>query len=299
MWLSGSPNAQEGMQNKYYLQLLNGFTEWLTRLNYAKETIRGRTRQLRIFLEWIEERGINQLSQIEQKDLEDYNEALHKRPIKSRTIEGYISVLKLVNEYLENYGEAPIIKAKLTIAKDLKKERTILSKVEVNQLYEACENNPWGMRDRIIIAIYYGCGVRCTEGTRLELRDIDFSSGLLHVRKGKNYRERYVPISEGVKKELLSWIDDGQTWFAGEKTNILIPNSRGKTTQSGPLNKRLKLLCEKASINKKITLHCLRHSIATHLLESGMELEKIAQFLGHVGLEATQVYTRIINDGDR
>jgi len=299
LWLSGSPNAQEGMKNKYYLQLLNGFTEWLTRLNYAKETIRGRTRQLRIFLEWIEERGINQLSQIEQKDLEGYNEALHKRPIKSRTIEGYISVLKLVNEYLENYGEAPIIKAKLTIAKDLKKERTILSKVEVNQLYEACENNPWGMRDRIIIAIYYGCGVRCTEGTRLELKDIDFSSGLLHVRKGKNYRERYVPISEGVKKELLSWIDDGQTWFAGEKTNILIPNSRGKTTQSGPLNKRLKLLCEKADINKKITLHCLRHSIATHLLESGMELEKIAQFLGHVGLEATQVYTRIINDGDR
>ncbi len=287
------------MKNKYYLQLLNGFTEWLTRLNYAKESLRGRSRQLRIFLEWIEDKGINQLSEITQKDLEEYNEALHKRPIKSRTIEGYISVLKLVNEYLENYGEAPIIKAKLTIAKDLKKERTILSKVEVNQLYEACENNPWGMRDRIIIAIYYGCGVRCTEGTRLELRDIDFSSGLLHVRKGKNYRERYVPISEGVKKELLNWIDDGQTWFAGEKTNILIPNSRGKTTQSGPLNKRLKRLCEKASINKDITLHCLRHSIATHLLESGMDLEMIGQFLGHVGLEATQVYTRIINDGNR
>ena len=287
------------MKNKYYLQLLNGFTEWLTRLNYAKETIRGRKRQLRIFLEWIEEKGINQLSEITQQDLEEYNEALHKRPIKSRTIEGYISVLKLVNEYLENYGEAPIIKAKLTIAKDLKKERTILSKVEVNELYEVCENNPWGMRDRIIIAIYYGCGVRCTEGTRLELRDIDFSSGLLHVRKGKNYRERYVPISEGVKKELLNWIDDGQKWFAGEKTNILIPNSRGKVTDSGSLNKRLKLLCDKSDINKNITLHCLRHSIATHLLESGMELEKIAQFLGHVGLEATQVYTRIINNGDR
>ncbi len=283
------------MKNKYYLQLLNGFTEWLTRLNYAKESIRGRSRQLRIFLEWIDDKGINQLSEITQKDLEEYNESLHKRPIKSRTIEGYISVLKLVNEYLENYGEAPIIKAKLSITKDIKKERTILSKAEINQLYEACENNPWGLRDRIIIAIYYGCGVRCTEGTRMELRDIDFSNGLLHVRKGKNYRERYVPISEGVKKELLQWVNDGHTWFAGEKTNILIPNSRGKTTQSGPLNKRLKLLCEKADINKKITLHCLRHSIATHLLENGMDLEMIGQFLGHVGLEATQVYTRITN----
>lgn len=283
------------MKNNYYLQLLEGFTEWLTRLNYAKESVRGRSRQLRIFLEWVENKGINQLQDITQKDLAEYNESLHKRPIRSRTIEGYISVLKLVNEYLENYGEAPIIKTRLTVTKEAKRERTILSKAEINQLYEACENDPWGLRDRIIIAIYYGCGVRCTEGTRLELRDIDFSNDLLHVRKGKNYRERYVPISEGVKKELLQWVNDGQTWFAGEKTNILIPNSRGKTTQSGPLNKRLKLLCEKASINKKITLHCLRHSIATHLLESGMDLEMIGQFLGHVGLEATQVYTRITN----
>lgn len=60
--------------------------------------------------------------------------------------------------------------------------------------------------------------------------DIDFSNDLLHVRKGKNYRERYVPISQGVKKELLQWVNDGQTWFAGEKTNILIPNSKGKAT---------------------------------------------------------------------
>ncbi len=285
------------MKNNYYLQLLEGFTEWLTRLNYAKESVRGRSRQLRIFLEWVENKGINQLQDITQNDLEAYNESLHKRPIRSRTIEGYISVLKLVNEYLENYGEAPIIKTRLTVTKEAKRERTILSKAEINQLYEACENDPWGLRDRIIIAIYYGCGVRCTEGTRLELRDIDFSNDLLHVRKGKNYRERYVPISEGVKKELLQWVNDGQTWFAGGKTNILIPNSRGKTTQSGPLNKRLKLLCEKASIKKKITLHCLRHSIATHLLESGMDLEMIGQFLGHVGLEATQVYTRIINHG--
>lgn len=287
------------MKNQYYLQLHKGFTEWLTRLNYAKESIRGRSRHLRIFLEWVEERGINQLQDLTQDDLEAYNESLHKRPIKARTIEGYISVLKLVNEYLENYGEAPIIKTRLSVTKEIKKERTILSKAEINQLYEACANDPWGLRDRIIIAIYYGCGVRCTEGTRLELSDIDFSNALLHVRKGKNYRERYVPISEGVKKELLQWVENGHTWFAGEKTNILIPNSRGNTTASGPLNKRIKLLCEKSGIKKNITLHSLRHSIATHLLESGMSLEMIGQFLGHVGLEATQVYTRITNDGNK
>lgn len=286
-----------GMQNKYYLQLLNGFTEWLTRLNYAKETIRGRRSQLKTFLEWVENRHIQSLSDLTPSDLEAYNEWLHRKPIKSKTIESYISVLKLVNEYLENYGEDPIIKTRLTVTKSIKTERTILSKAEVSQLYEACENDPWGLRDRVIIAVFYGCGVRCSEGTRLELGDVDFSSGLLRVRKGKNYRERYVPISKGVKKELLQWVNDGQTWFAGEKTNILIPNSRGKTTDSGSLNKRLKLLCEKAGIHKKITLHCLRHSIATHLLESGMELEKIAQFLGHVGLEATQVYTRITSNG--
>jgi site-specific recombinase XerD len=198
---------------------------------------------------------------------------------------------------LESYGETPVVNVKLSIEKELKTERTILTKVEVNQLYESCENTIFGMRDKVVLAIYYGCGLRSREGRNLELGDIDFSDGLLHVRKGKNYKERYVPMSNGVSKELQNWIANGHPIFSAE-TNLLIPNTRGKITDGSSLNKRLKLLCITAEIDKHITLHCLRHSIATHLLQSGMELENISRFLGHQGMEATKIYTRIVNDLD-
>jgi len=289
---------KRGMKNPYFLQLITGFTTWLTRLNYAGASIRGRKRHLQYFLEWIDQRGIRELSDINRADIEAYNRHLHQRPVKVRTIEAYLSVLKLLNDYLENYGQTPIIRVKLKIEKGIKTERTILSRAEISSLYDACDGTPRGMRDRAMIAIYYGCGLRCSEGTRLELKDIDFSHGLIQVRKGKNYRERYVPMSSGVAKELRSWMEETHGWFAGRETNYVLPNRFGRESRSSGLNRRLKILCEKARIDKHITLHCLRHSIATHLSQSGMELEKISQFLGHQSLEATQVYTRVLSEKD-
>ena len=278
-----------GMESEHFLELLESFNHWLRRLNYAKQTIKSRTRHLKSFLTWIEERGINNLQNVSQKDLEEYNIFLHQKPIKSRTIEAYLSVLKLLNEYLENYGETPIVKVKLEVQKGIKTERTILTKMEVDKLYECCKEN----YDRVLLAIYYGCGLRCREGIYLELGDIDFANKLLHVRRGKNYRQRYVPMSKGVAMDIKTWMEGERKWYGEQSDNYLLPNRFGGRAHGSSLNKRLKKLCKMARIDKKITLHCLRHSIATHLLDSGMALEKISQFLGHQSLEATQIYTRI------
>jgi len=236
------------MKNKHYLQLIEGYTEWLRRLNYSEKSVEERSRQLRIFFEWIENRHIQSLSNCIQKDLEEYNNWLHQRPLKSKTISGYIGALKLCNQYLEHHGEAPILTTKLIIGKDIKESRIILSKSEINQLYETCTSTIWGRRDRAMIAIFYGCGLRSKEGRNVHQSDLNLKSGILHVRKGKGNKERYVPLSNGVQKE------------------------------------------------QGTSLHGLRHSIATHLLESGMSLAQIGQFLGHSSLESTQIYTRIRDD---
>ena len=286
-----------GMKNQHFLQLKEGFIEWLERLNYAPPTIRSRQRHLCYFLDWIAERGIRRIEDIDRNDIRAYSCHLHRRPIKAKTIGAYQSVLKLLNEYLESYGSAPVAKVRLRVEREIKTERTILTKGEVKRLYDACENTLWGMRDRIILALFYGCGLRCREGSAVQSADVDFVDGVLHVRKGKNYRERYVPMSDGVSREIQNWMAYGLPFFC-PKTNLLLPNTRGKVDSSGRLNKRLKILCKAADIDKHITLHCLRHSIATHLLQNGMELENIARFLGHKGLEATKIYTRIVNETD-
>ncbi len=288
-------NAQEGVTHREFLRLLQDFTQWLTRLNYAKATIRSRTRHLKTFLLWIEQKGIHQLEDITGAHLLQYSQIIHTRPLKATTIEAYLSVLKLLNIFLENYGLPPVIKTRLIVEKDIKIERTILTTAEVSRLYNACQDTLRGMRDRVILAIFYGCGLRYAEGAHLQLDDIDFKNGLVQVRMGKNYKERYVPMSQGVTKILAAWIDHGHRYFCAHPNQLLIPNTRGKITDGKTLNTQLRRLCQAAQINKRITLHSLRHSIATHLLQSGMHLEDIAQFLGHQGLEATKIYTRILH----
>jgi integrase/recombinase XerD len=280
------------IKSEHFKNILDGFIQWLQRINYAAETIKSRRYQAHYFLGWMEEKGITKLDEMNPEILQQYNEHLHTKPIKSKTIEGYLSLLKLLNEYLENYGETPIKLIHFTIEKDIKTERTILSEIEIDKLYQNCDSDAWGMRDRAMIALFYGCGLRCKEGTALELGDIDFASGLVHIRKGKNYKERYVPMSTGVKTELKQWLENGQEIFS-RKNNYILPNRYGNQSQSSGLNQRLKRLCNKAQINKNISLHCLRHSIATHLLAGGMDIDQISTFLGHQGLEATQIYTRI------
>ena len=274
----------KGIKNK---ELLQGFTAWLIRLNYSEKSVQERSRQLETYLNYKEQNP--------NKSIEDYSKWLHDKPLKLKTISGYIGALKLCNQYLDNHGHQPIMTSKIQIGKDLETSRNILSEEEIKRLYESCNDDLYGMRDRAIIAVFYGCGLRCREGANLEQRDIDFKSGLLHVRKGKGYKERYVPMSPGVIKELKQWLENGQQFFS-IKTNLVIPSRTGKVIGCHGLTRRVKMMCEKVKIKKPISLHGLRHSIATHLLDSGMSIEKISQFLGHSSLETTQIYIRI-NDG--
>ena len=272
------------MKNQRDKELLQGFTEWLTRLNYSIKSVQERSRQLKTYLNWKEDN--------QEKDLEAYNKWLHDKPLKSKTITGYIGALKLCNQYLENHGRQPIMTVKVHIGKDLETSRNTLSEEQIKKLYEGCNDDLYGKRDRAIIAVFYGCGLRCREGANLEQRDVDFKSGLLHVRKGKGYKERYVPMSPGVIKELKEWLENGQPFFS-VRTNIIIPSRTGKVIGCHGLTRRVKMMCENAKVKESISLHSLRHSIATHLLDSGMGIEKIGQFLGHCSLETTQIYTRV------
>ena len=280
------------MNNHIYLQVLKDFVQWMERINYSKGSIKSRKRHLKQFFSFLTSIGKNNLDAVTNEDLDHYNHYLHTRPIATKTIEAHISALKLLNQYLELHRQPPILRKKLSVTKTIKTQRAVLTKAEINALYQVCENNPYGWRDKIILSLYYGCGLRYREGAHVEQRDVNFHAGLLHIRKGKNYRERYVPMSKGVMNELKSWIEYYQNLFT-TKTNLIISSRNGKLIKSAALNKRIKYLLNQAEIEKPITLHSLRHSIATHLMQEGMKLEDIGKFLGHVTLETTQKYTHL------
>ena len=153
-----------------------------------------------------------------------------------------------------------------------------------------------GLRDRAMLAVYYGCGLRRSEGISLDVSDVLIKEKLLYVQKGKGYRERYVPMSEAVKESLENYINVARSSFLScelMKQQALLLSFRGRRMDGNSLIMRLKALVKGASINKAVGLHTLRHSIATHLLQSGMRLESVSRFLGHQSLESTQIYTHL------
>ena len=188
-----------------------------------------------------------------------------------------------------------------------KTDITVLTQEEIQEFYKATLRQAQGSRhqeafnarDRAILTIYYACGLRKNEGVNVSVDDINFDTRIIHVKKGKNYKERLVPFSKTSLKYLQEWIYDYRpTLIKSQKEGALFIGRTGTAMTGGSLYTRLKLLqlaTDNLELqNKQIGLHTLRHSIATHLLQNGMELQKIQRFLGHSSLESTQIYTHII-----
>jgi integrase/recombinase XerD len=157
------------------------------------------------------------------------------------------------------------------------------------------------LRDKAMLTIYYGCGLRRNEGLHIELNDIFWDKQLLYVSKGKNNKERFVPISKAGLKHLENYLYDARPLLIKDhKEELFFINERGKPMQGQMMLLRLDQLVTRTENitlqEKEIGLHTLRHSIATHLLSNGMKLEKIKDFLGHSSLESTQIYTHLVEE---
>jgi site-specific recombinase XerD len=297
-------NKQSKLQSSEYILLLQSFTEWLELLGYSSLSIPGLTSAVKSFLSHQEDHEKRSLAQLTATDANHFIEHLQakigertKKPLSNKHINKYIQSLKLFSRYIREAGRS-IVAFSLERLEEEKNKPVWLTKHEINQLYDAITDTILGVRDKAMLAIFYGCGLRLNEGASLELKDIDSNKKILHVRKGKQYKQRYVPIAEKNYEELKLYIDYARPQLLQEiKTEALfIDANKGRAMQKQSLYIRIKQLSRKAKLKKKIGTHTLRHSIATHLLQSGMKLERIQQFLGHGTLDSTQIYTHLVNE---
>jgi integrase/recombinase XerD len=274
------------------------FNTYLFRLGYAASTTKHNTSGIRLFLSHLQALGITELNQVQPSHIIAYNEYLHglksrlsNRGLCGKTIQQKINVVKLFSQFLEATEKIKIFTVEVDIIKSIKQHKEILSQSEIKSLYNQTDDSVKGMRDRAILGLYYGCGLRYNEGLRVELNHIDYKKELLFITPSKNYHSRYVPINNQVLKDFKDYEIYARHSFT-MNGNCFLSGS----TSNGYLNKLLQNLCEKAKINKQICLHSLRHSIATHLLQQEMPLEQIAKFLGHRTMRATQMYTHIVEN---
>lgn len=242
--------------------------------------------------------------------------------LSAKHLNKHLQALRKFTEYLRQTGKLQIPLLNIKQEEIIEEKPTVLTEEEVQQLYKATEVIPdklkhakprefyemLNMRDRAMLSIFYGCGLRRNEGYHLNIMDINLDSAVVHVKKGKGYKERFVPISRKGIEHLSVYLYDARPMLLKDnREDALFLNHNGKRLGGQMMLKCLQNLVRKAEQieavggdpatgGKEIGLHTLRHSIATHLLAHGMSLEKIKDFLGHSSLESTQIYTHLINE---
>jgi integrase/recombinase XerD len=297
------------LKTTHYQTHIESFGDWLRTLGYAKVTVYSYPLQLREFLYWLENKGITEEQDIRVEQISNYIEQFRNRKNQRRAgglstsyVNKQIDAINKLFKYLHHTGKVESSIKVNYLKEETRPERTILTIDEVKQLYSASDSSPIGQRDRAMLSVYYGCGLRKSEGLELEVSDILFERKLIYVRNAKNNYERYVPMNEAIIKDLEGYIYESRPLLLGEesKESALLISERGKKMCPETIVFRLHVLKQRtgnpAIQQKSFGLHSLRHSIATHLMQRGLDIEQIAQFLGHRTLDSTQIYTHIINE---
>jgi integrase/recombinase XerD len=300
------------LTNPGYEYLEKGFSEWLDVLGYCGQGVYNMANIVREFLHHLEGLHVPNIKALEQKHIKSYHHYISSRTnqrrgggLSDKSVLMHLQAIAKFLEYLHHKGVEPLPALGMRLPRTEKKEVTVLTPAEVKLLFEAAGRETESLkqeainaRDKAMLVIYYSCGLRRNEGVHVALDDINFDTRVLHVRKGKNYKERLVPFNKASGKYLEEYIYGHRPQLTKGKTeSSLFIGITGKAMSGGTLYTRLKmlqLLTEDINLQQKtIGLHTLRHSIATHLLQAGMSLEKISRFLGHSSLDSTQIYTHL------
>ena len=279
------------------------FRDHLQLRGYAERTVEMYTDELRLLFGFLEGLGLTQLGQVGRPQLEDYRSHLcfeartRGRALTRSTQARRLAAVKAFFQFLARDHYAP---ANPAAALELPRHpkglpRTLLSEAEVTALLEvACLTTPLGLRNRALVEVLYGTGLRNSEVCSLTLPELDLARQEIRLRQGKGGKGRIVPLGD----QALAWLRR----YLQEARPELVFDPRERhlflTLQGGPLNRHtlreiVRSLAEQAELGKPVTPHTLRHACATHMLGRGAGLRHLQRLLGHESVSTTQRYAHL------
>ena len=286
-----SNNKYEPMKYKWIEMYINYLTDIK---GYSSHTCRNYQIDLRALFKFIRE------EEIKSKKLQEYIAQLYLDGKSKITIARVVSSLRSFFKYLHkqeilNYNPA----LQLMSPRNTRKIPIILHVNEVKKLINTPnKNNYLGFRDSLIIELLYTSGIRLSELVLLDKKDIYHGRGYIKVL-GKGKKERIVPITTRCNQLLQEYLEHKKRWSSCEKhqgeqnRSAVFLNRFGERISSRSIDRMFVQYKRKAGIVKNVTPHILRHSIATHLLEKGMNLRCIQEILGHKTIATTTIYTQV------
>ena len=235
--------------------------------------------------------------QISASEMTRFFARLSSQGRKPATMARKISSLRQFFAYLRETGVAKEDPTRAYSAPTISRYHPdYLSPEEIDRIIRSVEPTAkHGQRDRAVIEVLYGCGLRLSELINLKWSDIEFEAGFVRVM-GKGNKQRLVPIGEYARKALVAYLDEAPRAAALARPAVIFTNRFGHRFSRVGLWKVVKGMVRRAGISKRVSPHTFRHSFATHLIEGGADLRMVQEMLGHADITTTEVYTKLDRD---
>ena len=274
--------------------LIGQFADYLrVERGLAVNTLKAYGRDLTGFIDFHEDSHLDSIQEAKRLDIAEYLAHLRQRRLSSSTVDRKTDSLRSFYRFLvmERYIEDDPTRL-IESARSWSKLPDVLSIEEVQSLLEQPDTSkPLGLRNRMILEVMYGTGLRVSELTELRITDLNPEIGYLRCL-GKGNKERVVPIGSKALEAVKEYLQSGRPLLHPEGDYLLV-NYRGKKLTRDGVLKLIKKLAKAAGVQKNISPHTLRHCFATHLLEHGADLRSLQEMLGHADIATTQIYTHV------
>lgn len=263
----------------------------------SPNTLKSYNYEINLYQSYLKDKlNIIDIEKVSKKDIESYLKYCYSKDEDSKTISHKITTIYNLHNYLlrekaVKNNEAEFID-RPKLAKHLPYTLTVS---EIDKLLDIPLVTVFDYRDKAMLELMYGTGLRVSELVSLTVYDIDFYNAFLRI-KGKGSKERIVPINSASLKYLKLYLDKRCLLLKKKTSDELFLNARGEGISRQGFFKNLKKILAKKGMPTNISPHSLRHSFATHLIENGADLRSVQTMLGHSDITTTKIYTHISNE---
>lgn len=280
------------------------YFEWMEIKNYSPATIKGRRNYLSYFVIWCIDRGLESPVEITRPILERYQKYLFNyrkkrdaKPLSFRSQHARVVPVRAFFKWLAKQGyilHNPASELELPRLEKRLPKHTLTTE-EVERVMQTPDlETPMGIRDRVMLEVFYSTGMRRMELCNLSLWDLDFERGTVMIRQGKGKKDRMVPIGERAIKWIQLYIEEVRPQFLMKSdTGTLFLSQSGESLQGASLTALVRRYIDQADLGKRGSCHLFRHTMATLMHENGADIRHLQEILGHAKLDTTEIYTQV------
>jgi len=266
--------------------------------NNSPHTLRAYAADLAQFADFLAAREVHSLREVNVSTLRAFLAGMTTREYSKTSLARKQATLRAFFRWAKRERLTDSDPARGLISPRLnKKLPKFLRSGEIEALMNAPDSSPAGMRDRALLELLYGSGIRAGEAARLDVADIDLDHAEVRIRRGKGGKERVALLGSAARAAIADYLQRGRPKLAQQarigQSSALLLNKFGERLSDRGIRRTFDRYVEAVGGRLKITPHVLRHSFATHLLQNGADLRAVQELLGHANLVTTQIYTHV------